>query len=74
MQHLSASSHLVDEHVKRLLQHSSVPAAHGQEAKAHPHVEPLADPAAPAQIRGGALLLSVSTASCTGHTHTGSDG
>lgn len=58
----------MDEYVERLLQRSSVSAAHGQEAEAHPHVEPLADPAAPGQTR--CLLLALRTASCTGERGT----
>lgn len=63
----AAASHLVDEHVERLLQSSSVPAAHGEEAEAHPHVEPLADSAAPGQSRLLllVLLLAPRSAPCT---------
>lgn len=58
------ASHLVDEDVERRLQRGSVPAAHREEAEAHPHVEPLADSAAPEQTRG--LGLALRAPACTG--------
>lgn len=56
------------EHVHRRLHGSCVPAAHREEAEAHAHVEPLADPAAPGQSR--VLLVPLRTSSCTGDTMT----
>lgn len=55
--------HLVHEDVERLLQSDSVPAAHGEEAETHAHVEPLADPAAPGQSLR--LLGAPRSATCT---------
>lgn len=62
------SPHLVHEHVEVRVQRSSVPAAHGDEAEAHPHVEPLADAAAPRQSSGLLLLLTLRGPACTQHT------
>lgn len=61
--------HLVYEDVERLLQSHSVPAAHGQEAEAHAHVEPLADPAA----HGKALLRLLGALRSTTCTTQGDD-
>lgn len=56
--------HLVYKDVERLLQSHSVPAAHGEEAEAHAHVEPLADPTAPGKtlLR---LLGALRSTTCT---------
>lgn len=56
----------MDEDVNRRLHESPVPAAHREEAEAHAHVEPLAEPAAPGQSR--VLLLPLRAPSCTGDT------
>lgn len=57
----------MDEHIHGWVQTDVLPMGHGQEAEAHPHVKPFADPSATERARvflgaRGFLLLCLRTA------------